>query len=291
MKILVIHNTKSGSADLEAIKKAFAAHDVDAQYAPIASSNLARTIAASKAAVVVAAGGDGTVNAVAQHIIGTKKSLGIIPAGTLNHFARALDIPVDVAAAAKVIAKGSPRHVDIGVVNDHVFVNNSSIGMYPRSLRIREEYEKSIGKWPAAVLGLLRSIARPRHYFVELHIDGVMRTFRTPFVFVGNNEYKRSGPELGGRPELDSGQLAVYIIKATTPLAIIASLVRTFLVKKRRARGFAIYLTDSCTIRTRHAHTLHVACDGETFPLRTPLHYQSRQSLEVIAPQTKRRKT
>lgn len=284
MKILVIHNTKSGSADLEAIKKAFAAHGLDTQYAPITSSNLAHKITTSRADIVVAAGGDGTVNAVAQHVIGSKRALGIIPVGTLNHFARELNIPVDVAAAANVIAKGSARQVDIGVVNDHVFVNNSSIGMYPRSLRIREEYEKSIGKWPAAVLGLLRSIARPRHYFVELHIDGVMRTFRTPFVFVGNNEYKRSGPELGGRSELDSGQLAVYIVKATTPLAIIASLVGTFLVKKRRAQGFAIYLTDSCTIRTRRARTLHVACDGETFPISTPLHYQSRRALKVIAP-------
>ncbi len=291
MRVLVVHNANSGSADLQAIRTAFSSLGTDVEYIPISTTRLASKITNSKANVVVAAGGDGTVNAVAQYVIDSKRTLGIIPAGTLNHFARALDIPLDIGEAAKLIVEGSTRVVDVGGVNKRIFVNNSSIGVYPRSLRIREEYQKSIGKWPAAVIGLLRSIIRPRHYFVEMRINGDMHTFRTPFVFVGNNEYQLNGPELGGRATLDSGQLAVYIVKATTPLAIIGSLLRVFVTKRRRTRGFAIYLTDSCTIHTRRRHALRVACDGEAFLLNTPLRYESRHNqLRVIAPKVKRSK-
>jgi diacylglycerol kinase family enzyme len=289
MKLLVIYNPKSGSADLKAIKKAFTAHTTDVEYVPL-SPGLANKITTSRAGAIIAAGGDGTVNVVAQHIIGTTKQLGIIPAGTLNHFAGELGIPADVEAAVKVIADSQTRQIDVGLVNERVFVNNSSIGVYPRSLRIREGYQKSIGKWPAALLGLARSIMRPKHYYVEMRVDGQTHTFRTPFVFIGNNEYLREGLELGERRTLDSGKLAVYIVKAGAPFAIIRSLLSAFLTKQRQTRDFAIYLTDSCTIYTRHNRDLRVACDGETFLMSTPLRYESRHNLlRVIVPTKKRR--
>ncbi len=279
-RLLAIYNPESGSADLGAIKKAFAKHEVD--YLPVSSEDLTRRIKEATGPIV-AAGGDGTIRSVAQHMVGTSQKLGIIPAGTLNHFAKALSVPLDPTKAAQLILKGTARRVDVGSVNDHVFINNSSIGFYPRSLRFREEYQKSIGKWPAAALGVLRSIFHPRHYYVEIHINGVLRTFRTPFVFIGNNEYQRSGSELGERATLEGGQLAVYVLKATTPLAIISSLIRTFLTRRRHTHDFAIYLTDSCTIHTKHHRSLNVACDGEAFRLATPLRYTSHhRALHVI---------
>lgn len=255
---------------------------VAAKYAPINSRALANKI--TSAQVVIAAGGDGTINAVASHIIGTSKKLGIIPSGTLNHFAKELHIPINIEQAAKIIATCKTRQVDIGQVNGHIFINNSSIGVYPRSLRIREERQKIIGKWPAALLGLLYGVFHPRHYRVELLVNGTKHTFRTPFVFIGNNEYKRSNLEFGTRRTLDSGQLAMYIIKTTHPLKTIIALVRMFMSKKYSTHDFAVHITDSCTIHTRHHKQLRVACDGEVFKTNTPLHFVSKhRALHVIS--------
>jgi len=288
MPTLVVYNPKSGSADLEAIKAAFDHRGIEAEYVSIASASAQRKmdeIKNHRNAVIVAAGGDGTINGVAGRIQGSACTLAVLPAGTLNHFAKALGIPTDLEKAVDVIAAGHARSVDIGTVNKRVFLNNSSIGVYPRSLRIRDEYQKALGKWPAAVLGLIRSIIRPRHYYIEATIKGAKRTFRTPFVFVGNNEYHRSGGQLGERASLESGQLAVYILKATSPSGIIWSLIAMFFTKRRHSPAFGIYLVDSCTIHTKHHRSLRVACDGEVYDIGSPLQYQSHhKALRVITP-------
>jgi diacylglycerol kinase family enzyme len=282
-KIVVVYNPLSGSANLDGLKQSFTRHKVDVEYVQMTSRQLRRHLTGAN--VAVAAGGDGTINTVVSHIHGTATKLGVLPLGTLNHFAGALGIAANLDEAVDTVIAGHTRRVDIGTVNNHVFINNSSIGVYPRSLRVREEYQSKIGKWPAALLGLARSVVRPRHYYVETRLDGVLRSFRTPFVFVGNNEYQRSGPSLGERTTLESGKLAVYVLKATTPLTIINSLLHTFLTSKRHTKDFAIYLTESCTIHTKHHRRLRVACDGEAFAIQSPLQYTSHhKALSVIVP-------
>jgi diacylglycerol kinase family enzyme len=287
-KLIVVYNPHSGGAHLiDDIKKAFADHGADPTYIPIASKQLRRAIQASQngTLTIVVAGGDGTINSVVAQLQGKKCKLGIIPTGTLNNFAKTLHIPLDVPDAVATILQGTHCLVDVGLVNNHVFVNNSSIGFYPRSLRTRDAYSQHIGKWPAAFLGFARAIIRPRHYRVIIVIDGKPQTLRTPFVFVGNNEYKRAQPDFGDRPTLDSGQLAIYVIKATKPLAIIRTFAHALITKKRRTKDFAVYLADNCTIHTRHHRKIHIACDGEVLTAKTPLHYRSApQSLRVIAP-------
>ncbi|MEO7987464.1 MAG: diacylglycerol kinase family protein, partial [Gemmatimonadales bacterium] len=94
------------------------------------------------AVAVVAAGGDGTVSAVAAELIRSETPLGVIPAGTLNHFAKDLGVPLDLEGAVEVIASGKVTAIDVGEVNDRVFINNSSIGVYPRIVELRDEYRK-----------------------------------------------------------------------------------------------------------------------------------------------------
>src|SRR5205823_6222409 len=105
-----------------------------------------------------AAGGDGTINAVAAQTRKTAKPLGILPLGTLNHFSKDLRIPRNVPDAVDVIAEKHVAEVDIGEVNGRVFLNNSSIGLYPRMVRIREHQQQRLGrgKWSAAFLPLYR---------------------------------------------------------------------------------------------------------------------------------------
>lgn len=287
-RLVVVYNQKSGSASREALEKAFETAGLQPEYIAINARSLKATLDSlrdDRRAVVVAAGGDGTINSVARHLLGGTCALGIMPVGTLNHFAKALHIPQDLPQAAAAIAQGATTHVDVGSVNSHIFLNNASIGFYPRSLRFREEYEQKIGKWPAAAIGLAHAMLHPRRYSVDIIIDGAKRSFRTPFVFVGNNEYKRGGIGLNERQSLREGLLALYVIKETQPLGIIRALLHTFLTKKRRSRDFAIYKTTTATIHTNKFTKLRVACDGESFLLQTPLRFSSRQgALRVIIP-------
>ena len=233
---------------------------------------------------VVASGGDGTISSIVSHILGGQCKLGIIPAGTLNHFAKELDIPLDINKAIQTLQHGDVRKVDVGTVNGRAFINNASIGFYPRSLRFRDEHQGRIGKWPAAIIGLARTMLRPRKYAATIVVHGETKHFRTPFVFVGNNEYQRNGPDLGARKTVTNGTLALYVVKATRPLAILNSLLHTFLTKKRHTRDFAIYTASSFTVHTKR-HTIRVARDGESSLMHSPLHFQSNHlALQVIAP-------
>lgn len=286
--ILVVHNAKSGRRNsLPDIKQALKKHGLQAEYIAITAPHAHRTIAKmtkSKNTIIVAAGGDGTVSTVAEKVQGTPARLGIIPTGTLNHFAKELDIPLNVSEAAKLLQTPKSTLVDLGSVNGHTFINNSSIGWYPRALHTRDELGDRVGKWPAMLMGSLRAILRPRHYRVELVVDGQPHTYRTPFVFIGNNAYKRAQIGLGRRQSLQDGQLAIYVVKAQSLWGIVRMLVHGLFTRRVRSRDFAIHRATQCTIRTGHHH-LNVATDGEVQRLSTPLHYQSQpKTLRVIVP-------
>ena len=167
------------------------------------------------APAVVAAGGDGTVSAVASALIGGEVPLGILPVGTLNHFAKDLGLPLALEEAVEVVQNGNVRVVDAGEVNGRIFLNNSSIGVYPRLVELRDRYrERGITKWIAAAwAGLAVLRLRP---FMGVRIEspeGVLLR-RTPFVLVGNNEYHMSGLHPTSRESLTGGKLALYVMKA-----------------------------------------------------------------------------
>lgn len=286
--IIVVYNPASGNASLEAIKQAFAQHSAEPSYISVSSKKLSRTLrslGAKRNVTVVAAGGDGTINTVVRYIHNTSICLGIIPMGTLNHFAKALHVPLKTPEAVAVIVHGKQRQVDIGTVNDYVFVNNSSMGFYPRSLLIRDQLNNRLGKWPAATVGFLHAVIHPRQYYVDIVTGDTRQTLRTPFVFIGNNSYEHTPPNIGERKTLTSGQLAIYVVRTTSPPRIIWLLIRSLLSHKRHTEDLGIYLTNSCTIHTRHHRRIHVACDGEVITTKTPLHYRSEaRGLRVIAP-------
>src|SRR4051794_7176429 len=109
---------------------------------------------------LVAAGGDGTVNTLASVAVDADVPLGVLPQGTLNHFAKDLGIPTDLDQALEVVLAGHTRRVDVGEGSGRIFVNNSSLGVYPRIVRLRERYgARGPGKWlaaPWATLAVLR---------------------------------------------------------------------------------------------------------------------------------------
>lgn len=238
---------------------------------------------AAGAAIVVVGGGDGTLGSAAEALAGTKSALGILPLGTRNHLARELGVPLDLAGAAKLIAAGTQRRIDIGRVNEAVFVNNASIGLYPDMVEEREglALPKKLAALPAAVAALKRM----RHRRLRLQMPGVDRQVVTPMLFVGNNRYVLEAGKLGKREALDDGVLSVYAVASRRRLALVGFALRALLGRADPRRDFAA-IGDTAELRvTGPADRIHVALDGELQTLRVPLEFAiDRSALIVIAP-------
>lgn len=246
--------------------------------------------AAAKAAVdfdvVAAMGGDGTVNAVAGALAGTPTPLLVLPAGTLNHFARDLGLPLDPAEAALLVRDGVRREVDVGEVNGHVFVNNSSIGAYPLTVALRERLqdERGGGKWTAMTRAALRTFHRYPTVRVRLASDDGEVSLETPFVFVGNNVYADRGLGAPQRERLDAGCLGVLTVRATTRREGLRIAVLGALGRLDDARTVWRGDPTQLTVETEGRSQL-VSLDGEVVSGEGPLEYRSRpRALVVLAP-------
>jgi diacylglycerol kinase family enzyme len=245
----------------------------------------ARRAVREGAQTIVAGGGDGTISAIASIVAGTDKTLGVLPLGTLNHFAKDLHIPFDLAGAVRNLAEGRTANVDVGEVNGRVFINNSSLGIYPQIVREREKKQRQgMGKWPAFLLALFTVLRRYPLVSVRLvaHDQKLMR--RTPFVFIGNNEYKTSSFRMGGRACLNMGRLSIYTAPVSGRFELFKLFVKAFLGRISEVDNFDNLCATEAWVETRR-RKIPVALDGEVRRLRMPLHYRVRPgALRVIVP-------
>jgi diacylglycerol kinase family enzyme len=234
--------------------------------------------------IAVAAGGDGTVNALASAVVGTGIPLGILPLGTLNHFAKDLGIPLDLEQAVRLITHGARRQVDVGEVNGAVFVNNSSIGVYPRIVALRSRWHATgFGKWIAALWAGLTVLRRRPFMGVRIRAAEETLLRRTPFVFVGNNEYRMAGIKAGSRESLTGGRLAVYVMHAERRRSLLLLGWRVLRRGVDRVPELEQFLVEDAVIETRRR--VSVAFDGEVRAMNPPLSYRVRPlALTVIAP-------
>lgn len=296
-RIKVIINASAGTDDdkkmHQRLAEIFEARGLDASISPAKGGeeivDLARDAAGEDFQTIVAGGGDGTINAVASEIVGTDKVLGVLPLGTLNHFARDLHIPDDLEDAARTIAEGHITRVDVGEVNGRIFLNNSGLGLYPSIVHHREQQQEQLGrgKWHAFIWAALTVLGRYHFLSIRLNINGKELARRTPFVFIGNNEYDIEGFNIGGRTRLDAGQLSLYITHRTGRLGLLWFAVRAAFGHLREAKDFDALCTEEVWIETRHS-PLRVATDGEVTRMDTPLHYRVRPgALRVIVPGSK----
>jgi diacylglycerol kinase family enzyme len=211
-----------------------------------------------------------------------------LPLGTLNHFARDLAIPFDLEQAANIILDGRTKQVDVAEVNDRLFINNSSLGLYPEVVRGRElRMRLGHGKWSALLRSVIRVFQRYPMFVVRINSEGEQILLRTPFVFIGNNEYEIEGLNIGARKSLDKGKLAVYTTRGTGRLALLRIAVRAILGRLWQERDFVTFLTDEVTIETRRK-IIRIAVDGEVIMIETPLRYRILPgALRVIVPPDK----
>jgi YegS/Rv2252/BmrU family lipid kinase len=246
---------------------------------------LARRAAQSVSSIVVAGGGDGTINAVASAIIGTNKTLGVLPLGTLNHFARDLHIPLDPEEAVRTVLAGHTTQVDVAEVNDRIFLNNSSLGLYPRLVHERKK-KQSLGsrKWTAFFWAAVAVLRRYPFLIVRLSADGKDFSSRTPLVFIGNNEYEMESLNVGARTCLNAGKLSLYITRNTGRLGLVPLAFRALFGGLRNDKDFLALCSKEIWIETKHRR-LRVATDGEVSVMQPPLHYRIRPlSLRVLVP-------
>ncbi|MDB5035261.1 MAG: diacylglycerol kinase catalytic domain family protein [Chlorobi bacterium] len=249
-------------------------------------TRLAKRALAEGCGMIVAGGGDGTINAVASLVAGTETVLGVLPFGTLNHFAKDLGIPPDLDQAVDVLANGSARLVDVGEVNGRIFLNNSSIGLYPNIVRHREMQQERLGrsKWLALTWATMTMLGRYPRFNVRITADGEKMERETPLVFIGNNRYDIDGFDIGTRSELDSGMLSLFVPHDAGRATLFWLALRGLVGTLRQADQFdAIAVSEAC-IETGRGK-VDVAVDGEVISLDTPLDYRIRpKALKVMAP-------
>ena len=237
------------------------------------------------AKTLVAAGGDGTISAVASTLLDSGATLGVLPMGTRNHFARDLRIPMDIGDAARVLANGVVARIDVGEVNGRAFLNNSSLGVYPQMVVWREEYRrKGWTKWIALLWAAVTALGRMPFVKLRLTAAGTDLAGLTPMIFVGNNEYEIEGFEAGTRRRIDAGRLFIYAVNASTPGGLIHLSLMALLGRLRQARDFDSLCVVEAWVETRRRWA-RVSLDGEVTRLETPLHYRTRPgALRVIVP-------
>lgn len=282
MKAIVVYNPKSGSA--------VSASELSQRFKR-AGIHIEKLIDITKGlkqlepwqdqtdTVIAAVGGDGTISGVAGALMNHRAIFAPLPGGTLNHFTKDLGIPQDLDEALAGLPDASSRRVDIATVNNVTFINNSSIGIYPSTLQMREQLEDSvISKWPAAVIAAIKALIRYRTYTVTIGNE----TFKTPFLFVGNNDYHFEDPGANGRNRLDEGVLSVYTVTSASRLSLIKLIGKVLIGRPGVTDELKIWKTKELKIHARK-HSIRVARDGELMRLQTPLHYVSApKSLIVI---------
>jgi len=294
-RIYSIINCQAGTAaeaQRDAVRQAFASYGHEDEIESVIEicerpgflAQIVRKAIASGADVIVAGGGDGTISTVADQLAGTNVALGVLPFGTLNHFAKDLGIPLDPHEAVEVICRGAIRRVDVGEVNGRCFINNSSLGVYPEAVRVRERWQPLVGKWPALVIGALTVLRRFPVLRLDLEVNGARVRRRVPLLYIGNNDYSVEWPDLGGRARLDEGCLSLWMLHEASRLALLRSAFRLLGGTLHLAPEIEASRVESLTVNSRRRR-LRVAVDGEVIPLRPPLRYCIRpRSLSVCVP-------
>jgi len=291
-RLIAIVNAAAGDEGkrelVDGLMPVFADHGFDARLIMAGDGSemdsVARDAVRTKPDIIVAGGGDGTVNAIASRVADTGIALGVLPLGTLNHFAKALRMPLDPRLAAEVVATGKTAVVDVGEVNGKIFVNNSSLGLYPRMVRRREEQQEQLGrgKWPAALWAAITLLRRHPVLDVRLTVNGRCINRRAAVVFIGNNVYSMSGLSIGERERLDCGQLSLFVTHRNGRSGLLTLAVRALFGRLRGAAGLDALVTEAVDIESRHKR-LPVSIDGEVVSLDAPLSYRIRPgALTVI---------
>ncbi len=294
MRAHVLMNLKSGRGSdhpqIHDLEQAFAAHGITAEIIRLKPNDdisaRASKLAREGADLVVAAGGDGTICGVASGLVGTQTTMGVIPMGTFNYFGRSLNIPETASEAIAVIARNHRKSIPVGVINDRVFLNNTSLGIYPQILRTRETVYARWGRSRiAAYWSVLKTMLRlPRRLKLQITVDGKTREVKTSLLFAVSNAFQLEQMGLEGLECIEKGKLAVLIAPNSGRLGLLKNGLALMLGRAQRHHDFELMCADHMHITCKRKSLL-VARDGERSRISGPFHLEMRQgALTVLTP-------
>ncbi|MBD3274879.1 MAG: hypothetical protein GF372_06180 [Candidatus Marinimicrobia bacterium] len=297
MQIPVILNSEAGqiakegdAAIAEKIKSGFHSVNLDVSLHKINGQDLEpqiQSLMRQQPEVIVAAGGDGTISSIANYITDTSIALGIIPLGTMNHFAKDLGIPLDISSAIRAIQEKNSHRVDVGTVNGRTFINNCSIGMYPQAVRERENFRQEFGSGKIIAMGIATAGIFQRFplFKVVVKIDDTIDWYKIPFLFVGNNTYETNLLNLGQRKSLNNGILSLYHPNTSQKFSLFRFASLAMIDRLRQVKDFRITHAEQFELQFEH-QDIDVALDGEIVQLHSPLRYEIQsEALKTILPE------
>jgi diacylglycerol kinase family enzyme len=288
--LLFVINSSSGAQDIDAkcgvIESVLAAHGRQGELRVCGPADLrqvahdAATTAMARGSAVVAVGGDGTLNTVAQAAHAAGCAMGVIPYGTFNYFARTHGIPIDPATAARLLLEAQPSPVQVAAINQRLFLVNASLGVYPELLQDREAYKARFGRsrWVALVAAIATLLRAQRRLRLHIEMGGTARDVQTLTLFVGNNRLQLA--QLGAEPAdtLDGtpghGCMAAIMLRPIGTLAMLRLLMHGAMGRLGEAAGVESFEFQRMTVRPRLARgrkEVVVAFDGEVERMRSPI--------------------
>nr|WP_255676059.1 diacylglycerol kinase family protein [Pusillimonas sp. MFBS29] len=263
------------------------------------AATVQRAVEAAQAqkGVVVAVGGDGTINAVANVALGRGCAFGAIPQGTFNYFGRTHGIPEDIHGALDDLLHGEPTPVQVGLVNDHVFLVNASVGLYPDLLEDREAFKQRYGRSRLVAMWSALVTAFGKHRYLDLEMDkeGERVHLRATSLFIGNNRLQLEQVGMPQAETVKQGQLAAIAVNHVGTMALLwlaargafgtlgdADYVTGFSFRRLVVASFGLLNKQSRTHQAGHPtgkvakarRPIKVAADGEIMWLQTPLEFR-----------------
>ena len=278
-------NPLAGNADAaRAALRTAAAFDIR-EVRPQTLADEVRSAIREGARRILVAGGDGTIGSAAGALAETGVELAILPCGTLNHLAKDLSLPMELEQAARVAVEGRAVPVDAAVVNDRIFLNTSSVGAYVTFVRARERLERQLGYHVASVVAGIRLLFRLPTFRVTLEVEGVVRQYVTPLVFIGVGERELQLPTLGARIQGGRTGLHVMVVRQRSGARALATGLAAAtrgVSAVSRTPAMDVFLVNACRIESR---TRRAAIDGELVIVHPPLEYRHLPGhLKVVVP-------
>ena len=291
----VILNSNAGTASATGVDAAslyalFEANGLNAEIDDRSDVSLSKRIAdamSSAAPTVVAAGGDGTITALAAALVDSEKNLAILPLGTVNALAKDLHVPLALPEAVAALTTGEIHRIDVGEVNGRIFLHKVVVGLIPGVAAGREHIRGR--QDTAAKIGFLRyffrRLARTKRIAVVIEPEaGERRVERVQAMAVASNSYDEGLGQFFSRHSLDRGTLTLYVLRHFTTRDFIRLTAGMLLGRWRNDEALHVESVNSVTIDTRK-DLIKVMFDGEVESLHTPLQFRIRpKALSVIVP-------
>ena len=296
----VVLNARSGSGDtdeemqtirsvLEAGGRSVEFLQCNAQEPVELMAQRGLALAKARQGVVVAAGGDGTINAVANAVMGSDCPFGVLPQGTFNYFGREHAIAQDMRKAALTLLQAHISPVQAGQVNGRVFLVNASVGLYPQILQDREIWKSQLGRSRfVAFLAGIATLFRTRHQLqLSIESDGQTVSLRTPTLFIANNrlQLQRTGIDVQQIDALAQGQMVGIAVRPIGTFALFGLLIRGLLGRLAEAGNIESFSFRRLSVIPKGMRRIKVATDGEIVWMQTPLVFEvAAQPLLLLVP-------